>query len=145
MATKRRTAAPTVATRTLMAETKSGSLRKIIIPANWTISFGPIAVGVARNGQESPNVLRIYADAGRKDLQAVYRDIVSVSDERVQITERKTVKRQKTFTKKGSNGEQVYAAELRKTVWSDPFADEPSAEESDDFDENVLKLPPTLE
>jgi hypothetical protein len=131
--------------RVLLAEIRGGSLRKIVIPDDWCITFGPVAVGVARQpNQESPNVLRIYADKKRDNLMAVYRDIVSVSDERIEITERKVHKKQKIFSKKGGNGQQSYAAEIRKTVWSNPFADEPEADEQD-FDEDILTLPMSMQ
>ena len=130
-------------TRTIFVEVKSGTLRRIEIPEDWHISFGPVAVGVSRNGVESPNVLRIYADVQRKNLVAVYRDVISISDARVKVTDKKVHKREKKFIKKGGNGEQVCAAEIRKTVWSDPFADEPDAEEQD-FDEGILELPSSM-
>jgi len=129
--------------RTLFVEVKEG-LRKITIPADWTISFGPLAVGLKSNGMESPNVLRIYADKKRADLVAVYRDVISVSDERVIVSQKKTTKKQKVFHKRGGNGEQSFAAEIRKTSWTNPYADEPEAEDGD-FDESILKLPAGFE
>lgn len=127
------------ATRTLYAELNGGNMRKITIPSSWVITFGPIGVGVARNGQDSPNVLRIYSDAKRSDLVAVYRDIKAVSDERVIVTEKTTRKKKKVFNKAGPKGDQSFAAEVRSTKWVNPFADEP--ETDDDFDETMLALP----
>lgn len=131
------------ATRTLYAELNGGNMRKITIPASWVITFGPIAVGVGRNGQESPNVLRIYSDAKRSDLVAVYRDIKAVSDERVMVTEKTTRSKKKVFNKAGPKGDQSFAAEVRSTKWVNPFADEPETGD-DDFDETMLALPPGM-
>lgn len=127
-------------TRTLYAEIHGGNMRKITIPVSWVITFGPIGVGQRRDGSESPNVLRIYSDARRTDLVAVYRDIKTVSDERVIVTERTTKKKQKVFNKAGPKGNQSFAAEARKTEWVNPFADEPEADDSG-FDEQFLALP----
>lgn len=130
-----------VKTRTLYAELNGGNMRKIEIPSDWVVTFGPIAVGVGRNGQESPNVLRIYSDTKRTDLVAVYRDVKAVSDERVKVTEKTVKKKQKVFQKNGPNGNQQWAAEIRKTEWKNPFADEPEADDEDDFGETFLAIP----
>ena len=134
----RKTGKPAI--RTIFAQMNNGSLRKIEIPHEWVITFGPIAFAARNNGGESPNVLRIYSSKAKTSLMAVFRDVVSVTDASIVVTEKVIKKRQKVFVKKEDNGEQQYAAELRRTVWQNPYADEPDADEND-FDESILSLP----
>lgn len=128
-----------VATRTLMLETKTG-LRKLDMPEGWIFTYGPVTIG-GRNDGNSPNVLRLYEDSTKKNLLAVYRDVISVSDTRVQITERKVQKKSHVYSNQGPNKDQQYVAEVRKTSWVNPFADEPEAEVGEDF----LQLPSNME
>lgn len=128
-----------VATRTLMLETKTG-LRKLDMPEGWIFTYGPVTIG-GRNDGNSPNVLRLYEDSTKKNLLAVYRDVISVSDTRVQITERKVQKKSHVYSNQGPNKDQQYVAEVRKTSWVNPFANEPEAEVGEDF----LQLPSNME
>lgn len=125
--------------KTLILEMNGNKDRKIIIPADWTITFGPIGVG-ARNDGNSAHVLRLYEDAGKKQLKAVFRNIVAFHEEGITILEKVVRKKNKTFKKAGSNGDQTYSAEVRRTSWMDPYADE---QEDDDFEvtEAALALP----
>lgn len=128
-------------TKTLILEMNKGNDRKVVIPADWTITFGPIGVG-ARHDGNSTHVLRLYEDAGKKKLKAVFRNITAFHEEGIDILEKVVRKKNKQFVKKGSKGEQVYAAEVRQTMWRNPYADEPDAE-GDDFEvsEDALQLP----
>lgn len=128
-------------TKTLILEMNNKSDRKIVIPADWTITFGPIGVG-ARNDGNSAHVLRLYEDAGKKKLKAVFRNIVAFHEEGIEILEKVIRKKNKTFRKAGTNGEQTYSAEVRQTSWTNPYDDEPT-DPSDDFEvsEEALQLP----
>ena len=134
---KAKTASPP--TRTLLVETKTG-LRKLEIPEGWIFTYGPVTVG-GRNDGNSPNVLRLYEDSTKKNLLAVYRDVISISDTRVQLTERKVKKKTHIYSNQGPNKDQQYVAEVRKTDWVNPFADEPEAE----ADEGILQLPSSMD
>lgn len=130
--------------KTLILEMRGDKDRKIVIPKGWTITFGPIGVG-ARSGDDSSHVLRLYEDAGKTKLKAVFRNIVAFHEEGITILEKVVRKKNKTFRKAGSNGDQTYSAEVRKTSWNNPYADD---QEEDDFEvtEAALSLPgPDLE
>ena len=128
-------------TKTLILEMQGNQSRKVIIPEDWTITFGPIGVGVRSDGN-STHVLRLYEDAGKKKLKAVFRNIIAFHEEGIQILEKCVRKKNKTFKKQGSNGEQTYAAEVRQTTWKDPYSDE-TDHDADDFEvgEDALALP----
>lgn len=128
-------------TKTLILELRGEKDRKLIIPADWTITFGPIGVG-ARTDENSAHVLRLYEDAGKKHLKAVFRNIVAFHEEGITILEKVVRKKNKSFKKAGTNGDQVYAAEIRSTAWTNPYADEPEIPD-DDFEvtEAALLLP----
>lgn len=129
--------------KTLIVEIQNGKDRKITIPADWTITFGPIGVG-ARNHGESTNVLRFYADASKKQLKAVFRNVICFHEEGIQIREKVVRKKNKTFKRQEKNGEQSYQAEVRQTTWRDPYGDE---DEANDFDlsEEALKIAAPIE
>ncbi|MEB3212683.1 MAG: hypothetical protein VKL39_15090 [Leptolyngbyaceae bacterium] len=129
--------------KTLIVELKDGKDRKITIPDDWIITFGPVAIG-ARSSDDSSHVLRLYGDSGKKQLKAVFRNVRSFHEEGIQIFEKVVRKKNKTFRKEGANGGQTYSAEVRQTTWRNPFEDDP--EVSDDFDvsENALSLPGSM-
>lgn len=130
----------TVKTKTLVLEMNGSKDRRVIIPEDWTITFGPIGVG-ARNDGNSAHVLRLYEDAGKKKLKAVFRNIVAFHEEGIEILEKVVRKKNKTFRKHGTNGDQTYSAEVRQTKWVNPYEDEPETPE-DDFEvgEGALQI-----
>lgn len=128
-------------TKTLILEMNGNKDRKLVIPANWTITFGPIGVGV-RSGGDSVHVLRLYEDAGKTKLKAVFRNIVAFHEEGITILEKVVRKKNKTFRKAGNNGDQVYAAEVRRTTWTNPYDEDPETPEDDfEVNEDALMLP----
>lgn len=137
----RETKEMTEETKTLVLEMNGNKDRKVVIPHDWTITFGPIGVGARHDGQNSTHVLRLYEDAGKKKLKAVFRNIVAFHEEGIQILEKVVRKKNKTFRKAGSKGEQTYSAEVRQTTWSNPYEDEPEVPE-DEFEvsEDALQI-----
>lgn len=131
----------TAETKTLILELRGEKDRKLVIPADWTITFGPIGVGV-RGGEDSAHVLRLYSDAGKKNLKAVFRNIVAFHEEGITILEKVVRRKNKVFKKAGAHGDQVYSAEVRRTAWTNPYAEEVETPD-DDFEvtEAALALP----
>lgn len=131
-----------VETKTLILEMQGNKDRKVVVPADWTITFGPIGVGSRSGDGNSAHVLRLYSDAGKTKLKAVFRNIVAFHEEGIIILEKVVRKKAKTFKKAGANGDQHYSAEVRQTSWTNPYADDPEAE-ADDFEvgEDALLLP----
>ena len=127
-------------TKTLILEMNKGDDRKVTIPADWTITFGPIGVG-ARHDGNSTHVLRLYEDAGKKKLKAVFRNITAFHEEGIQILEKVVRKKNKTFKRKERNGEKTYAAEVRQTTWRDPYMEEDESASEFDLAEDALMIP----
>lgn len=125
--------------KTLILEMQKGVDRKVTIPSCWTITFGPIGVGVRGDGN-STHVLRLYSDASKKQLKAVFRNIVAFHEEGIQIREKIVRKKTKHFLKKGANGDQSYGAEIRQTKWVDPYDDEPEIDDDFDVSEDALQI-----
>lgn len=137
-------ARPDSGKRTLLLECSGGVVRKIRVDEDWIVTFGPIAVGESRRSQgESPNVLRVYSDAGRKNLKACHRDVISFHDEQVEVSERVIKTKSKTVKDERGPRGSSYTAEVRRTVWRDPFSDEYEDDEDDDNDmtNDLLALP----
>lgn len=128
-------------TKTLIIELNAGKMRKMIIPSEWVITFGPVGVGARSHNGDSTNVLRLYADAGKKQLKGVFRNVVAFHEEGIEILEKVVRKKNKTFRRQEKNGEQTYAAEVRQTSWRDPFSDEDdSADAEFDLSEDALAI-----
>lgn len=127
-------------TRTILIEVKGGKVRRLVIPDYCHLTFGPVAIGAKQFNGESPNVLRVYGDAKRTNLLAVYRDVLSFHDEEVQLTERIIKAKTKRYRDDRANGGREYTAEVRRTVWRDPFSDD-ADDDDDDLTDDVLALP----
>lgn len=138
---------PAPETRTLIVNSKGGEVRRIVIPKDWTLTYGPVVVGASRqdHGGQSPNVLRIYSDAGKKNLMAVFRNVEDLMDEAVELRVKVTKAKTKSFVREEANGQQVYNAVIKKTTWRDPNADVEEDDGGDDLPETILSLPTAAE
>lgn len=124
------------ATKTLILEMTKGAERRITIPADWAITFGPVAIGAKYNSHDGgANVLRLYADAGRKQLKAVFKDVRSFFEEGIEIVERKTETKKKTYNQmnEATGKMEAFQAEVKRKTWVNPYADEDD-DDMDDFD-----------
>lgn len=126
--------------KTLILEIKGGKERRMTIPADWVITFGPVAVGARFNGDDSVNCLRLYSDVKKTQLKAVFRNVVSFFEEGIEIREKVVRKKRKTFTRNEKNGAQSYQAEVRQTTWRDPFSDEEDEGTEFDLSDDALQL-----
>ncbi len=74
--------------RIYLIEHDNGIKRKITIPSDWRVTFGPAAVGMNKNPTnrlKMPMALRFYEDENRQ--RAIFTDIVSFRDMSIPIEE----------------------------------------------------------
>jgi hypothetical protein len=122
-------------TKTLVLEMSKGPERRLTIPADWVITFGPVAIGQKYSPHDgSANVLRLYEDASKKQLKAVFKDVRAFFEEGIQIVERRTATKKKTYNQfnEQTGKMEAYQAEVKRKTWVDPYADD--EENNDDFD-----------
>ena len=122
----------TVETKTLIIDMSRGEDRRITIPADWTITFGPVAIGAKFSSSDgSSNVLRLYSDVGRKHLKAVFKDVRSFFEEGIEIVERRTETKNKTYNQINptTGKSEAYQATVKRKTWVDPYADEDEDDE----------------
>lgn len=133
----------TTTTKTLILEMHKGAERRITIPAHWAITFGPVAIGAKYSSSDgSANVLRLYEDVGRKHLKAVFKDVRAFFEEGIEIVERKTETKKKTYNQMNekTGKMEAYQAEVKRKTWVNPYAED----EEDDADEfNNFEAAPT--
>lgn len=85
-------------TKTLVLEMTKGAERRLTIPADWAVTFGPVAIGAKSHYTDgSSNVLRLYEDASRKKLKAVFKDVRSFFEEGIETVERKVESKEKNL------------------------------------------------
>lgn len=125
-------------TKTLVLEMTKGAERRLTIPADWAVTFGPVAIGAKyHHADGSANVLRLYEDASRKKLKAVFKDVRSFFEEGIEIVERKVETKQKTYQKmnEATGKMEAYQAKVERKTWVNPYEeDEDDGGDFEDFD-----------
>ena len=132
-----------VKTKTLILEMSKGAERRLTIPADWTITFGPVAIGAKYSSNDgSANVLRLYEDVGRKHLKAVFKDVRAFFEEGIQIVERKTETKQKTYQQMNekTGKMEAYQASVKRKTWVNPYAEDDDQDDTDFEDFEVTPV-----
>lgn len=77
-------------TRVYVCKLADGTYRKIVVPASWKVSFGPVMLPTSgHNGHSYGVAMRLWE--GNKDNQrALYSDVVSFYDTTIRETEHAT-------------------------------------------------------
>lgn len=114
--------------KSYILELSNGNLRRIKIPADWKVTYGPVAPprkGNSRNGFAPSDhsgwthALRVYEGAQQR---AIYTDVVSFRDESIPTEERVTEVKQQVLRKQTPAGMKDVIVEGRVTEWRDPMA-----------------------
>lgn len=114
-------------TKTYILELKGGRQRKIEIPADWKVTFGPIAPGSRAHNGADAMALRIYES--KEQQRAIFTDVVSFREAGIPILEKTVKVKQQRGTRSTKSGSKDVMLEARVTEWTDPDApEEPDAE-----------------
>lgn len=112
---------------TYIMHLRSGELRRITVPSNWRVTFGPLVPG--KEGRGSPG-LRFYEGDNQR---ACFTDVESFRDASIDIEERVTREKQQVMRKETPSGSKDYVVSARVSEWRNPDAPEDAEKEDQDF------------
>ena len=77
-------------TKTYLVEFKNGAEKRITVPEEWKVTFGPCVAGGNSNGKfEMPLALRFYET--KEKQRAIFTDVRSFRDMDIEVMEKKIV------------------------------------------------------
>jgi hypothetical protein len=118
-----------------LLETKSGSQRKLTVPRDWKVTFGPTVPFERKNSGRYDEcwALRLYE--GDK-LRAVLTDVRNFRDLDIEVLEKRISSKRQVIEKASKKGGKTVVAEAKIEKWVDP--DDP--EEAGTTPEEYLRL-----
>lgn len=108
-------------TKTYILDCKGGKQRRIDIPEDWKVTFGPISPG-SRGEHGGALALRFYE--GKDKQRAIFTDVLSFRDASIPVLEKVTKTQSKRHTKNTPEGAKDFIVEARVTEWRDPDSPE---------------------
>jgi hypothetical protein len=105
--------------KTYQIEFKNGTEKRITVPEDWKVTFGPCVAGGNGNGRmEMPLALRFYES--KENQRAIFTDVRSFRDMDIEITEKKitTQEEQGFVERKGVRKATTFQA--TSVEWVDP-------------------------
>ena len=109
--------------KTYLLNCKGNKLRRVSVPDNWRLTFGPTVPGMSsKYAGGNTWSLRFY-QGNKENLRAVFSDVESFREEGIKIQERITKVRRQRAQKEGKAGAKDVMVEARVTEWVDPDAD----------------------
>jgi hypothetical protein len=115
-------------TKTYHIEFKNGAEKRITVPADWKVTFGPCVAGGNSNGKmEMPLALRFYES--KENQRAIFTDVRSFRDMDIKILEKKvSIQEEQGFIERGGK-KKATTFQAQCVEWKD--ADDT---ENDNFD-----------
>ena len=109
--------------KTYVLELKNGGQRRLTVPANWKVTFGPTVPFERKGaggyrGDEGTWSLRLYE--GSDKLRAIFTDVRAFRDTSIVITEKRIRTKRQTVDKASTKGGKTVIAEARIEEWVDP-------------------------
>lgn len=110
-----------------LLELKNGNQRRLTVPSNWTVTFGPTVPFEAKSGGRYDNcwALRLYEGSTKSKLRAIFTDVVSFRDMGIKVLEKQVRVKRSTIQKASHKGGKSVEVEARMEAWVDP--DEPES------------------
>lgn len=110
-------------TRTYLVEQRGNVQRRVTVPEDWKVTFGPLAPGSKHmNGQEKL-CLRMYET--KEKQRAVFTDVVSFRDLSIPVEVRKVHKQEQRAKRMTPDGEKDFTVVAEYAEWR-ADTDEPS-------------------
>lgn len=110
---------------TYLLHMRSGDLKKVTVPADWTVTFGALYPGKDQNSGRTG--LRFYKG---KQQKAVFTDVDAFRDMSIKIEERVTTTKQESFYKGDGEDKKVVVVEGQVHEWINPDEPKPQKEET---------------
>ena len=105
--------------KTYILELKNGKLRRVQVPADWKVTFGPLIPG-ERNG---PGTLALRFYEGKEHQRAIFTDVKSFRDSAIPIEERQIKVESQRVRKDTESGAKDFVVEARSSEWVNPDDD----------------------
>lgn len=112
---------------TYILQLRDGKERKVTVPNNWTLTFGPLVVGGRQRGEAVPSgsgvggvALRFYEDGKKENQRACFTDVISFRDASIMIEERVTRTRAQTLYRDTPEGKKQVIVEANVKEWRNP-------------------------
>lgn len=111
--------------KTYILELHSGNIRKVDVPSNWSLTFGPTVPysGKGMSVAQGGTALRFYEGTGKTKLRAIFTDVRSFRDASIPIMEKRTETKRKVLQKSDKRGAGNVIVEARVTEWVNPDDD----------------------
>lgn len=126
--------------RRLLLQMKDGTQKKITIPDDWKVTFGPLHPG-KQEGNGGHTALRCWSGSKTKEIQhAVFTDVASFRDMSIEIMEEREERKEERFVREGGSADEAVMAEVRVKKWVNPDepTQKPSAFDSNNFGQGQL-------
>lgn len=104
-----------MADKTYILECKGGKQRKLVVPEEWKVTFGPLIPG-----REGAGTLALRFYEGKDKQRAIFTDVSSFRDASIPLMEKVTKTQSKRHTKNTPEGAKDFIVEARVTEWRDP-------------------------
>ncbi len=109
---------------------QNGEVRKVTVPATWTLTFGPTVPFVPKGGAyDGKTALRFYEGSGKDKLRACFTDVKAFRDASIPIQERRTTVQQQVAQVAKKEGMRTVNVEARVTEWVNPDEDDSEIDE----------------
>ncbi len=107
--------------KTYILELKNGNLRRVTVPADWKVTFGPL-IPADRHSGGGCLALRFYES--KEKQRAIFTDVKSFRASDIPIEERVTKTQTKHMQKQTPEGVKDVLVEARVTEWRNPDDDQ---------------------
>lgn len=105
--------------KTYILELKGGGLRRLTVPANWRVTFGPL-IGGQKGSYENHGVLALRFYESENQQRAIFTDVRCFRDASIPIEEQVTKIDRKVAQKMTPQGARDVHVEARVTQWVNP-------------------------
>jgi hypothetical protein len=118
--------------KTYIMDLFDGRQRRLTVPANWKVTFGPLiraSNDMKRGGVGGTLALRFYESESKQ--RAIFTDVACFRDASLVVEEKVTKTKKQTLYKDSRGKKKAMQVEGRITQWVDP--DEPMEEDAEDY------------
>ena len=119
-------------TKTYILTLQNNEIRKVVVPKNWKLTFGPTIPYSGKNGVVSGTALRFY-EGSKENLRACFTDVKAFRDADIPVQERRTQTQRKVVQRDAPGGAKNVEIVAQVTEWFNPDDSEDSAESAKPF------------
>lgn len=112
-----------ITTTTYLLDLHNGAVRKVDVPSNWKVTFGPtIPYSGKYTGRDGGTALRFY-EGNKENLRAVFTDVIAFRDASIAVLDKKVSTQQKVVHEDTPQGGRNVVVTAVTSEWVDPNAE----------------------